>query len=215
MQSPPPARRSELRPAQRQQLVAFIERDYALTQEVASSAHSAVVASRSVGFTLVAALLGVGLTQKSWPLLLLATFSASAIYVIDAFYTWRASERDSYARELEGVLAAHFDVVRRAPHNQRELARLDRRLAAVRIGTTSQIRTFKVRDVWFIQPAPLKFLYLVLLVFALGACLYFAFFDKDEGTHRGPPPPRSVLIADVNSSSPLLTPAPRWAWIDD
>lgn len=207
MQFQQPARPSELSPEQ-QRVISFVERDYEINQEVATGAHGAVVASRSVGFTLVAALLGFGLSQKSWPLLLLATFSAFAIYLIDAFYTWRASERDAYGRQLEEILAAHVAFLDRTPRNQRELGRLERRLAGLRVGSTSQIRTFKRRNVLFIQPGPLfKFLYPVLLLFALGGCLYFGARDLGHDADSKVRHPREVLVG-APRTRPLPQPAP-------
>jgi hypothetical protein len=207
MQSPSPAKQSGLS-AEKQQIVSFVERDYEITQEVATGAHRAVVASRSVGFTLVAALLGFGLSQKSWPLLLLAAFSGFAVYLIDAYYTWRASERDAYVRGLEEVLGAHVAFLERTPRNERELGRLERRLAGLRVGTTSQIRTFKAKDVWFIQPAPLfRFLYPLLLLFALGACAYFVSHDLRHDRDPKWPRARKELVSEARSW-PARQPAP-------
>ena len=180
-QSPPPARRSALT-TELDRVVALVERDYEITNGAATGAQSAVVASRSVGFTLVAALLGVGLAQGSWPLLVLAALSGAAVYLIDAYYTWRANERDLYLRQLEDVLAARFSVLMRAPNNAREVARLARRLAALRIGATSQTRVFRRRNLRYLQPRPLfLFLYPLLLAFAIGAAGFFVVRGNDSG----------------------------------
>lgn len=213
MPSPQPAGPLGLSLAQRQ-VISFVERDYEVNQEAATGAHGAVVASRSVGFTLVAALLGFGLSQKSWPLLLLATFGAFAVYLIDAFYSWRASERDAYVRQLEEILAAHVALMVRSPRNQRELGRLERRLAGLRVGSTSQVRTFRARDVRFIQPGPLfKFLYPVLLLFALGACAYFGVRDLRSDADPRTRHPHAVLVREPRarpSRRPVGPSRPEW-----
>lgn len=206
MQSPTLARPSGLS-AKQQQLVSLVQRDYEITQEIASSAENAVVASRSVGFTLVAALLGVGLTQKSWPLLLAASVAALAVYQIDGYYTWRASERDKYARRLEDVLATYFAAIKRHPRNERDLVRLDRKLAGLRIGVTSEIRTFRVRDTFYNQPASLfRVLYPGLLLFALGACLYFGFRDLGDDDGGSQQRPQEVLVAEPQRPSATRQP---------
>ena len=181
------------------ELVAFIERDYAVTQEATASAENAVVASRSIGFTLVAALLGVGLSQRSWVIVALAALTGFAAYMIDGYYTWRATDREQYLRGLERVLAANYVAIERAPNNAKELSKLATRLEGARVGANSQIRRFRYRDAWFNPPAMLfKFLYPVLIVAAITATGIFAVRaltadDEDGGRrseceHPGPRP---------------------------
>jgi hypothetical protein len=156
--------------AEVRELVAFIERDYAIAQEATGSVENAVVASRSIGFTLMAALLGVGLSQKSWAVAGLAAVAGAAVYIIDGYYSWQAEQRKDYLRGLERALGAYYMAVERAPNNQWELNNLAIRLAGVRIGANSQIRQFTTRDVRFNKPMMLfKVLYPVLIIAALVA----------------------------------------------
>ncbi len=156
--------------AEERQLIAFIERDYAIAQEATGSVENAVVASRSIGFTLMAALLGVGLSQKSWAVAGLAAVAGAAVYIIDGYYSWQVEQRKDYLRGLERALGAHYTAVERAPNNEWELNNLTIRLAGVRIGANSQIRQFTTRDVRFNKPMMLfKGLYPVLIIAALVA----------------------------------------------
>jgi hypothetical protein len=156
--------------AEQRDLVAFIERDYAIAQEATGSVENAVVASRSIGLTLMAALLGVGLSQKSWAVAGLAAVAGAAVYIIDGYYSWQVEQRKDYLRGLERGLGAYYTAVERAPNNERELNNLEIRLAGVRIGANSQIRQFTPRDLLFNNPMMLfRGLYPVLIVAALVA----------------------------------------------
>lgn len=168
------------------ELIGVIERDYAVTQETTASAENAVVASRSIGFTLVAALLGVGLGQKSWAIVALAAVTGFAAYLVDGYYTWRVTERREYLKRLERALAANYRAIERAPGNEKELNKLAAVLKGIRIGSNSQIRRFRYRDVFYNQPGTLFwFLYPVLIVAALtatGVLLTRALNANDSGT---------------------------------
>lgn len=160
--------------AEETRLIAFIERDYTVAQEAAGSMENAVVASRSIGFTLVAALLGVGLSQKSWVIVLLAAVAGVAAYVIDGYYSWRLKQRELYLRGLEKAVAANYAAIQRAPNNKRELNKLATVLEGVRVGANSQIRRFDWSDAWFNEPVMLfKGLYPVMIAAAVVATAVF------------------------------------------
>lgn len=136
---------------------------------------NAVVASRSIGFTLIAALLGVGLSQRSWVIVLLAAVAGVAAFIIDGYYSWRLTQRELYLRGLEKALAASYAAIQRAPNNKRELNKLATALEGVRIGANSQIRRFDWSDAWFNEPVMLfKGLYPVLTIAAVVATAVFA-----------------------------------------
>lgn len=180
-------------------LIELVERDYQVTSATAASSQTAVVASRSVGFTLIAALLGLGVIHTEWLLMLLAAVSGLAVYLVDGFYTWRTTERDNYLKRLESVMAAHYNVLLRSPNNDRDVARLERRLAALRIGATTEIKHFKWRNLRFIQPVPLfQFLYPILLLSSLVLAVVFGVQDLPSGSEHPDCPhnPRSQLITD-------------------
>ena len=166
---------------EQERLVAAVEKDHEVTHGAAASAETAVIASRSVGFTLIAALIGVAITRTSWPMMALAAISAAFIYTIDGYYSWRAEERRQYLRRLEKILSAHFTVVVRAPENKVELERLDIRLESLRVGVISQSPKFKWRDPFFNNPKPLFWgLYPLILLFAIAATLYLGLFHEDS-----------------------------------
>ena len=141
--------------AEEERLIAFIERDYAVAQEAAGSMENAVVASRSIGSTLIAALLGVSLSQRSWVIVLLAAVAGVAAFIIDGYYSWRLTQRELYLRGLEKALAASYAAIQRAPNNKRELNKLATALEGVRVGANSQIRRFDWSDAWFNEPVML------------------------------------------------------------
>jgi hypothetical protein len=165
---------------EQERLVEAVEKDHEVTHAAAASAETAVIASRSVGFTLIAALIGVAISQVSWPMMALAAISAAFIYTIDGYYSWRAEERRKYLRLLERILAAHFTAVARAPENSSEISRLDSRLQSLRVGVISQSPKFKWRDPFFNNPKPLFWgLYPLILIFAIGATLYLGLFHDE------------------------------------
>lgn len=172
---------------EQERLVKAVEKDHEVTHGAAASAETAVIASRSVGFTLIAALIGVAIAQVSWPMMALAAISAAFIYTIDGYYSWRAEERRKYLRLLERILAAHFTAVSRAPENSSELLRLDSRLQSLRVGVISQSPKFKWRDPFFNHPKPLFWgLYPLILAFAIGAALYLGIFhDQSSAVAKG------------------------------
>jgi hypothetical protein len=177
---------------EQERLVAAVERDYEVTHGATASAETAVIANRSVGFTLIAALIGVGLTQKSWPLMTLAAVSALFLYTIDGYYSWRAEERRKYLQQLEDILSAHVTAVVRTPNNAKERGRLDQRLASLRVGVISKAQRFKWwRDPFFNQPGALFWgLYPLILIFAIGTALYLGFW---HGADSGSGPARVEL----------------------
>lgn len=171
---------------EQERLVEAVEKDHEVTHGAAASAETAVIASRSVGFTLIAALIGVAIAQTSWPMMALAAVSAAFIYTIDGYYSWRAEERRKYLRLLERILSAHFVAVARAPGNSNELMRLDSRLQSLRVGVISQSPKFKWRDPFFNNPKPLFWgLYPLILIFAIGAALYLGLFHNDHDSAAG------------------------------
>jgi hypothetical protein len=177
------------------ELIRFVERDFEVSNEAAGHAQTAVVASRSVGFTLLAALLGLGLLHENWLLLLAAAVSGCTLYLIDAYYTWRARERELYIERLDAVLSAYYATVQRAPGNQRDLARLDLRLATLRTGSTSQISRLKRKDLLYIQPSALFLgLYPLLLCGAIAAAIVF-FVEDQTGTETHPVKSHAMLVA--------------------
>jgi len=179
-------------------LIAFVERDYEVSSLAAGSAQTAVVASRSVGFTLLSVLVGLGISRTNGALLLVAAVTSVAIALVDAYYTSRADERDRYLEELEAVLGAFYSFTQRGPNNARELRRLEQRLAALRTGSTSQIKTFKWRDLKYLKP---RILFHYLYPGLLGICILFgalygyADLSKEE-KRRCEPQSRSLLIAE-------------------
>jgi hypothetical protein len=171
---------SNLTPEQ-ERLVEAVEKDHEVTHGAAASAETAVIANRSVGFTLIAALIGVAITRTSWPLMALAAVAAIFLYTIDGYYSWRAEERRRYLRLLERILAAHFTAVARAPENASDLKRLDSRLQALRVGVISQSSKFKWRDPFFSKPKQLFWgLYPLLLAFSVGAAVYLGALNKSS-----------------------------------
>jgi hypothetical protein len=188
---------------EQERLVAAVEKDHEVTHGAAASAETAVIASRSVGFTLIAALIGVAITRTSWPMMALAAISAAFIYTIDGYYSWRAEERRQYLRRLEKILSAHFTVVVRAPENKVELERLDIRLESLRVGVISQSPKFKWRDPFFNNPKPLFWgLYPLILSFAIAATLYLGLFHEDS-----PSPPTNgdvdICLGCVQQKAPV------------
>lgn len=167
----------------REKLVAFVEREYSLNQSLLANATTAVVASRSVGLTLIAAVLGVALTQHSWPVAAVGCVIVPLAYVVDAYYSWRLAAADDYERQLEDVLSHQYTVLQRAPNNAAQLTRLDRRLRTLRVGSLSRLRTFKRGDVWYGQPrAMFQGLYPVLIAGSLLATVVLAATATSQGS---------------------------------
>jgi hypothetical protein len=171
--------------ARQERLVEAVEKDYEIVHGAAGNAETAVIASRSLGFTLIAALIGVAIAQSSWPLMLLAAFSAFFLYTIDGYYSWRAEEHRQYLRRLEVILSAHFTAVEREPKSATALTRLDNRLASLSIGVISQTKKFKLRrDLRYNKPWQLfRGLYPLMLLFTVIAALVIGLrHDESSGT---------------------------------
>jgi hypothetical protein len=187
---------------EQERLVEAVEKDHEVTHGAAASAETAVIANRSVGFTLIAALIGVAITRTSWPLMALAAVAAVFLYTIDGYYSWRAEERRRYLRLLERILAAHFTAVARAPENASDLKRLDSRLQALRVGVISQSPKFKWRDPFFSNPKQLFWgLYPLLLAFAVAASIYLGAFHEEPAPAPSPKGGLNLCIGCMKQES--------------
>src|SRR4051794_25021345 len=95
----------------RESLIQLVKEDYSSNRELLNSATGTVGTSRALGFTLIGALIGFGVTQSSWPLLLIGASVALFCYIVDGYYTWRAEALDKHGRDLEEILYHHYKVV--------------------------------------------------------------------------------------------------------
>jgi hypothetical protein len=151
-------------PKRRAELLEMVEREYRVNHQLLSTAANTVAASRSLGFTLIAALTGFGVTQHSWPLAAVGGGLGLVAYLVDGYYSWRSEGVESYIRRLETILATSYRATHKRPRNAVELVRLDRRLRALRVGSLSQLHSFGWGDIWHGKPrAIFQLLYPVLI----------------------------------------------------
>jgi hypothetical protein len=141
----------QLTPQKRNRLLEAVQREHEQSHALLGTATNAVVASRSLGLTLTAAILGFGVNQGSWPLVAVGAGLACVAYLIDGYYSWRAEEIENYVKRLERIRRAEYRSVRSGPGTGASL-RLDARLRGLRVGPISQIRTFGWKDVWYGRP---------------------------------------------------------------
>jgi hypothetical protein len=190
-------------------LLDVLRRDYDGARAVAHSASQSADRTRTFGLTLVAALIGVTLSTRTWPLGAAACFATLSVATVDAYFSWQYARVAEHLRRIEDIERLRFNVLlsrtqpvsrtrstRARPRRDDDIRRLDVRLRAFKPGAYTVLKRFRLKEILFLQPYPVfRGLYVVAIAVCIAAGI---------GTYYSRPP-RTLVQLDrpVTVRSPL------------
>ncbi len=177
-------------------LLGIVQRDYDAADKLARGSSQSADRTRTFGLTLIAAVVGVSVTTRTWALGATGAVLTFAVAVVDGYYSWQYATALEHLRRIELIEGLRFRAL--LPEARRSLGasaararpetaakfegRLQARLQGFKPGAYGELKKFRLRELRFLQPYPVfRGLYPVVLIACLGAGLV-AYLDRAEPT---------------------------------
>jgi hypothetical protein len=162
--------------AERAQLFKQIADDQDRTSKFIDGNTTTTIAVRGWAITIWLAVLGVAFSSKLWELAALDVLVIAVFAIIDGYHLSLYTEALLHAKRLEWISYLRYVAITSGALDPDAQADLDKALELFKIGIYSNLRRFKLPDVWYAEPTVfVRYMYPFLALAAVAAAVFIVY----------------------------------------